>query len=263
MHRKSFSLSEIRQIELLIEKKLVASDSQQKTIRNNIRSIGFYWSDFHSRDVPYTVENFRQLIIDGDIHVIEDEKAANIIREKSNHKPNTLISPNLETKPINKDFKKSLEPWVGNNPQVVILGTMPGDKSLELQSYYSNPNNSFWKLMFVLFGKCDDISKKDFITSQGIALWDCLSSGIRRGSMDSGYDETTLKGNDIQLFLNKYPTIHTIVLNGSTKTLKYFRQYCNVESNIKMIVLPSTASYIPFDEKLKKWSIIKKLINKQ
>ena len=266
MHRKQFSQSEIEQIEHLIERKLNASDTEQKAIRNGIRSIGFYWSDFHPRDefpkVTYNVENFKKLIRDGHISIIGGQKIMKNVKQEDKPSKDLAISSDDNDKQTNNDFKESLSPWVGDNPKVLILGTMPGDKSLELQAYYCNPNNSFWKLMFEIFGECDEcnMTKKEYITSKGIALWDCLASGVTKGSMDSGYDESTLKGSDIQSLLDEYPTIHTIVLNGLTKTVEYFHQYCEIKSNVEVVELPSTASYISFEEKLKQWNRVKELI---
>lgn len=264
MHRTEFTQSEIEKIEHLIERKLLASDSEQKSIRNAIRSIGFCWSDFHPKKnkVTYNVENFRKLISDGHISIIGCQKKMKVVKQETTLSKDLAISSDGYGKQTNNDFKKSMSPWVGENPQILILGTMPGDKSLELQAYYCNPNNAFWKLMFEIFGECDEcnMTKKEYITSKGIALWDCLESGVRKGSTDSGYDETTLKGNDIQSLLDEYPTIHTIVLNGLTKTVEYFNLYCEIKSNVDVLELPSTASYISFDEKLEKWSIIKELI---
>lgn len=117
--------------------------------------------------------------------------------------------------------------------------------------------------MRTIFGNTQNdkyTSNKEFIISRGIALWDCIKNGIRSGSLDSGFNEKTLIGNDIQGFLNSYPTIRTIILNGKGKTLDYFNKYCNVTSDITVIPLNSTVSYIPTKEKIQIWSILKKLV---
>ena len=263
MHRNTFSPDEIRQIEKLIQKKLTASDTQQKSIRNSIRAIGFYWSDFHPKDefpkVPYNIENFRKLIADGCIKV-SDASIGLVNYERQTTPKATVKMAIANTQSDN--FKQSLPPWVGDEPQILILGTMPGDMSLKMQSYYCNPSNSFWPVMYSIFGKSNDqlLTKKEFITSKGIALWDCLSSGVREGSMDTGFDDDSLTGNDIQSFLNEHPTIHSIVLNGSTKTVELYKKYCNVTSDVKVFILPSTASYISLQQKIQKWTIVKSLL---
>ena len=80
----------------------------------------------------------------------------------------------LENYSISNNRKSSLEPWVGDNPKVLILGTMAGDSSISAQAYYNDPGNPFWKLMADVFqaspGETAD-SHKAFITSRGIALW--------------------------------------------------------------------------------------------
>ena len=43
---------------------------------------------------------------------------------------------------------KSFEPSVNLNSKILILGSMPGVKSLEKQQYYAHPQNRFWKLRF-------------------------------------------------------------------------------------------------------------------
>ena len=154
--------------------------------------------------------------------------------------------------------KTGLQPWVGENPKVLILGTMAGDTSIKTQSYYNSHLNPFWKLMNEIFQPTEEIrSRKEFITGLGIALWDCIASGVRRDSSDASFSEKTLRGNDIQGFLDKHPSIHTIVLNGMSTTVKYFNRYCPIRSNVKVIALPSTASMITYKTKLEEWARLK------
>ena len=40
--------------------------------------------------------------------------------------------------------KKCLLPWIDNDTQILIVGTMPGEQSLQEQMYYANKNNKFW-----------------------------------------------------------------------------------------------------------------------
>lgn len=153
--------------------------------------------------------------------------------------------------------KMGLKPWIGENPKVLILGTLPGEQSLKQQAYYCNSRNSFWKIMRNLFPHSTETDNKTFITSCGIALWDCIQSGEREGSLDSGFNVNSLIPNDIHGFLLKYPTIRTIVFNGG-KAAKFFKQYCkNTTCDTITLVSTSSAAAIPFHVKLERWAIIK------
>ena len=164
---------------------------------------------------------------------------------------------------INIYHKTGLRPWVGDGPKVLILGTMAGDTSIKAQAYYDSPLNPFWKLMEDIFQPTEEIrSRKEFITGLGIALWDCIESGVRRDSSDASFSERTLRGNDIQGFLDEHPSIHTIVLNGMSTTVKYFNRYCPIRNNVRVIALPSTVSMITYQKKLEEWVVLKDLINK-
>ena len=42
----------------------------------------------------------------------------------------------------------SFPPIVDEHSEILILGSVPGVKSLQMQQYYAHPQNQFWKLMF-------------------------------------------------------------------------------------------------------------------
>ncbi|MEG0850935.1 MAG: DNA-deoxyinosine glycosylase, partial [Flavobacterium sp.] len=42
----------------------------------------------------------------------------------------------------------SFAPISSVNSTILILGTMPGTKSLELNQYYGHNQNNFWKFLF-------------------------------------------------------------------------------------------------------------------
>ena len=169
----------------------------------------------------------------------------------------------IEDLSIDPNYKAGFNAWVGRDPKVLVLGTLPGDTSIKEREFYEDPRNSFWKLMYEILPLNQDesfASRKEFITSRRIALWDCLASAIRDGSKDSKIVKGTEKGNDIQGFLNEYPTIQTIVLNGKRDTVKYFHRFCNVTKPIRVIALPSTASMTTYKSKVEAWSVVKELL---
>lgn len=72
-HRSTFTLEELNQIRNLISQKIDAPANIQKVIRNQIRDIGFYYSDFRTdRTIGgYTVDDFNDLIESGEIVITE------------------------------------------------------------------------------------------------------------------------------------------------------------------------------------------------
>jgi len=85
---------------------------------------------------------------------------------------------------------KSFLPSVNKNSKILILGSMPGVKSLEAQEYYAHPQNRFWKVLSNVYD--EDIpqsieSKKDFLKRHNIALFDVVKSCTIKGSRVFSY----------------------------------------------------------------------------
>lgn len=251
--KKVFTKEEDLRIEFLIEQKIGKSQSEQKRIRDEIRNIGFYFSDFSNKK-GYTVEDYRELKRDGRVTIIGSDY------------PMKGTSPNIVQKvEFNNEmnFKEGLPPLVGDNPRVLVLGSLPGDKSIERQAYYSNPNNCFWKILDALFGRQEGQSNEDFAKEIGVALWDCCQSGIRKGSCDSGFKSDSETPNDLKAFLKKYPSIEVIVLNGKKTKMKYYDKFFYDIKSPQALTLISTSGAAPvkFEEKVKEWSVIKTWLN--
>ncbi|MEA9415444.1 DNA-deoxyinosine glycosylase [Flavobacterium sp. PL02] len=159
----------------------------------------------------------------------------------------------------------SFDPISSPNASVLILGTMPGIKSLELGQYYGHKQNNFWKILFTVFNEdFTDVyeAKKEILIKNNIALWDVLKYCDRVGSLDS-----TIKNeitNDFDTFLKQHPDIKTILFNGQ-KAAAFFKKYIKVSDDYKLITLPSTSpanAGKSFDSKLNEWKIILELQQK-
>lgn len=82
----------------------------------------------------------------------------------------------------------TLQPVYDKNSNVLILGTIPSPKSREYGFYYGHRQNRFWKVLAALFQAeipIDNESKKQFVLSRHIALWDVLASCTISGASDS------------------------------------------------------------------------------
>lgn len=204
--KTEFTYDEIEQLKVLIKKLRNAERDTQKCIRGKMRKIGFYISDFGSSGM--TVDMLYTLIKSGEIKVKGKKCNATTMPETIVKVKESFVST------ANHSLKQGLEPWVGKEPKVLILGTLPGDESIKQQSYYANKNNSFWEILRTVFPGFEDLSNKDFVAEVGIALWDCLSAASRKGSTDAGFDEKSQVANDIATFLSQHHSIKMIVLNG-------------------------------------------------
>ena len=74
------------------------------------------------------------------------------------------------------------------NARVLILGMLPGKKSLECKEYYAQEQNRFWWIMGRLVGALPELpyeGRLDALTERRIALWDVCASADRCGSRDS------------------------------------------------------------------------------
>ena len=162
--------------------------------------------------------------------------------------------------------KQCLDPWVGESPYILILGTLPSDISIKSQAYYQNKShNSFYKIMEHLFQRSEGQSDIDFITSNHIALWDCMKKASREGNLDANIKDDI--PNDVKEFLQIHPTILTIVLNGGLAKKKFYKYFSSSDfsERIKVISLisSSNAASKVFEEKLEEWRIIKDIIDAQ
>ncbi|MEE9573682.1 MAG: DNA-deoxyinosine glycosylase, partial [Candidatus Neomarinimicrobiota bacterium] len=138
-------------------------------------------------------------------------------------------------------YTKSFSPIIGKNPKVLLLGTLPSKLSIELQQYYGNPQNSFWRILFTLFNSTftsnyDD--KKLLAINNNIAVWDVCYTAMRTGSMDSTIKEES--PNTINELIALNPSISTIAFNGQ-KAAKLCEKYFQKHDNINYLTLLSTS----------------------
>ena len=153
----------------------------------------------------------------------------------------------------------SFKPVSDADASVLILGSMPGKKSLEQNQYYAHPLNAFWKIMGELVGAKPEISYEErlrVLKSSGIALWDVLASCERKTSLDSHIRKVS--ANDFALFFARHPHISQIFFNGS-KAEQCFRKFVQDKQTLpqlKFCRLPSTSpahAGMRYEDKLQAW----------
>ena len=153
----------------------------------------------------------------------------------------------------------SFPPIIDKESKILILGSIPGVKSLEMQQYYAHPQNKFWKIIFELFNEkstTDYDERIKILEKYHVALWDVIDNCEREGSLDSGIRNE--EANKIGELLHNYPNIKAIFCKGQ-KSHKNLLKILPKDFHLPIIVLPSTMpahASLKYEEKLKSWKIV-------
>ena len=152
----------------------------------------------------------------------------------------------------------SFPPIIDRDSKILILGSIPGIKSLEKQQYYAHPQNKFWKIIFELFNEefTENYAERIAVLKKNhVALWDVIDSCERRGSLDSEIKNE--EANQIDKLLEEYPNIQAIFCNGG-KSHKNLQKILGKNFKIPIYLLPSTSPLhtISFERKFEDWKKI-------
>lgn len=171
----------------------------------------------------------------------------------------------MNQKTVSKIHIQSFPPIATDLSHTLILGTMPGQASLQAGQYYAHPRNAFWKIMVEILGIQSGEpyeTRTAAMAMAGIALWDVLQSCVRAGSLDSDIDNNTIVLNDFSWFFNCHPHIRRICFNGTRAEYLYRRHVqplLPASPDREYIRLPSTSpanAAIRIEEKSRAWKII-------
>ena len=158
---------------------------------------------------------------------------------------------------------QSFPPIISKKSKILILGSIPGTKSLEKKEYYAHPQNHFWKILFCMFGEefsADYQDRLELLEKYHIALWDTIESCEREGSQDVKIKNET--ANQIPDLLEKHSNIKAVFCNGQ-KSYKNLIKLLGSDFHLPIILLPSTSPLhtISFDKKLEDWKKILEYIS--
>lgn len=150
-------------------------------------------------------------------------------------------------------------PLAEADARVLVLGSLPGAKSIAEQQYYAHPRNAFWPIMKALFsidGEYDARCRQ--LIANRIAVWDVLQSSVRPGSLDADIRLDVASANDFASFFGEHPDIGVVIFNGK-KAEALFRRFVDArpaDAAARFMVLPSTSpayAAMPFSRKLAGW----------
>ena len=158
----------------------------------------------------------------------------------------------------------SFPPVCAPDARVLVLGSMPGARSLAVGQYYAHRHNAFWPIMAELFGFAPDAdyeARTQALRDNGVALWDVLKTCYREGSMDA--DIRAAVPNDFESFLSRHEGIDAVYFNGA-KAEQVWRRHVAPKLPERLLPrdqarLPSTSpayASIDFAQKLEAWRVV-------
>lgn len=118
---------------------------------------------------------------------------------------------------------QGLPPLVSEHTTILVLGSFPGGRSLELRQYYAHPHNHFWPIMQSLWPDAWAQAQREadlagyearcvWLLSRGVGLWDVYESCLREGSLDADIRDAQL--NDFAALGARLPHLRAIAHNG-------------------------------------------------
>jgi len=154
-------------------------------------------------------------------------------------------------------------PIADASARVLVLGSLPGVKSLEMREYYAQPYNAFWRIMGELTGAGPALeypARLVLLRAHGVAVWDVLAAGEREGSLDSSIVRASIVVNDFNAFFERHRQLRLICFNGNTAaglfTRKVLPGLAPTWAALERRALPSTSpayASLRFEQKLARW----------
>ncbi|MEG2963369.1 MAG: DNA-deoxyinosine glycosylase [Janthinobacterium sp.] len=153
--------------------------------------------------------------------------------------------------------KRCFDPVVDANTRVLILGSLPGEKSLAHSQYYAHPQNKFWMLVGAVLGV--DLASLPYdsrlatLLAHGVGLWDVVAKAQRAGSLDSNI--RARDDNDLVALAASLPRLHTIAFNGGTAAKLGIKVLGEHARRYRIVSLPSSspAHTLAYAQKLHAW----------
>ena len=169
-----------------------------------------------------------------------------------------------KSEPLSEGFP----PLLNDDVTFVILGSLPGVRSLEQQQYFAHPRNVFWRLMGDITGidwQRPYAERCNQLLAVGVGLWDVLAASERHGSLDSAIIGSTAVANDIGSLTRTNAKLRGIGFNGKKSRDLFDRLVLPTMTHLpELLTLPSTSpahAAMSYDEKLQHWSCIGKFLD--
>ncbi|HET6604594.1 MAG TPA: DNA-deoxyinosine glycosylase [Xanthomonadaceae bacterium] len=143
----------------------------------------------------------------------------------------------------------SFAPAVDRHCRVLVLGSMPGARSLAEQRYYAHPHNAFWPILGAVCGFDPGLPYRRRVAAlqrSGVGLWDVLRHCRRQGSLDARIRAGSEVANALPERIADLPALRAIAFNGGAAARLFRRHVMPVlpqadRERLQWLTLPSTS----------------------
>jgi hypoxanthine-DNA glycosylase len=160
----------------------------------------------------------------------------------------------------------SFAPHVAPDTRLLILGSLPGARSLAERQYYAHPTNQFWRLVGAVIERpLPELPYQErlgVLRAEKVGLWDVIRTAKRHTSSDSQIRDA--EAHDLAALVATLPDLRMIAFNGG-KAAVIGRRQLPMLDGVDVIDLPSSsaANTIGYAAKLERWLRLRMaLVNK-
>lgn len=160
------------------------------------------------------------------------------------------------------DYKLGFPPVVAADTRLLILGSLPGDRSLRAKEYYAHPRNQFWDLMSdvlsVSLRPMGYLERLTTLRAYKVGLWDVIASAQRPGSLDTAIRD--IAANPLAALIASLPDLAGIAFNGRLAYTRG-RAILSAPEGISLVPLPSSspAHAVGIDNKRAAWMALREV----
>lgn len=159
-------------------------------------------------------------------------------------------------------LKSSFAPVADAGVRVLVLGSLPGEVSLEKQQYYAYPHNQFWRLIGHVLRRelpAGYEARLAALLAAGVGLWDVVRIASRAGSLDASI--RSHEPNALAEFVATLPRLRAVAFNGATASA-IGRRALGEAPGVELISLPSSspAYTLAFERKAEAWTALRRFL---